>query len=339
MEQLDGTVLLALRDRRAASTRTAPPARRPGQRHRQRPGRQPPVDRRRRRAVGPVRGVLAEPRPLHHRDAGRPARAGPRLPRPASSRRRARRGHSRSSSSSTSPPACGRWSCGRPTASSPSSLYRACCDVATSWAATPTSPSYYCAELVANAYGRTFTRAEITPPEAARACAGTSGSRVGLDRDGPSAAPCRRARGRRRTGPPRTMLALLSSEDWDFVVDASTAIAKSGGKAIGDLLDGMVDRVPWSRAEPGEKPVSRRPPRPDPGPCRACPTRLPAPPRPRHPADALAGLRARRGGPEHACRVSSRLIDYPKSDVRAARLDLLAAEPTPRPGWLPVFTR
>lgn len=151
-------------------------------------------------------------------------------------------------------------------------LYRACCDVATSWAATPTSPSFYCAELVATAYGRRFTRAEFTPPPAR-----------GLRRDieEPEWASTVMERLQRRVDDledtddrsAATMLALLSSDDWDFVVDASTAIAQSGGKAIGDLLDGMVDRVSsWVRgdeeADPGEKPRAPEAlpdPRPMPG--------------------------------------------------------------------------
>ena len=46
-------------------------------------------------------------------------------------------------------------------------MFTAARDVATRLGGDPRTPSYYCAELVANAYGRVFTRAEMVPPRGA----------------------------------------------------------------------------------------------------------------------------------------------------------------------------
>ena len=43
------------------------------------------------------------------------------------------------------------------------------------------------------------------------------------------------------------LLSLLVAKDWEFLVGSVTAIAKSGGEALADLLDGLLDLVPWNR--------------------------------------------------------------------------------------------
>ena len=147
-------------------------------------------------------------------------------------------------------------------------LFVASRDVATTWAASPESPSYYCAELVANAYGRTVTRAEMTPPEAG------GGLRWEEIREPDWAGTLVRRLERRvdqlddpddRAG--ARLLSLLVAKEWEFLVGSVTAIATSGGKALADVLDDLLDLVTCNRDEPEEEP---RVPEPL-GPARALP--------------------------------------------------------------------
>ncbi|MEJ2887977.1 hypothetical protein [Actinomycetospora aeridis] len=97
-------------------------------------------------------------------------------------------------------------------------LFSAACSVASAWAATDDEPAYYCAELVATAYGRPFTRAEMVPP---------AGSGIGEEFDEPwwirkaSALLSDTFGG---VGGPRgeswVDLAGAVSTDWDFVAHA-----------------------------------------------------------------------------------------------------------------------
>ncbi|MFC5141966.1 hypothetical protein ACFPK1_27280 [Actinomycetospora rhizophila] len=119
-------------------------------------------------------------------------------------------------------------------------LFTAASDIATAWAATVDEPSYYCAELVANAYGRTFTRAEMVPPK------GTPGLGDGFDEpwwisrlaallserfegiDDP--------RGRAWAG----LTSALAGGDWDFVVHAIGASARSAIFMLRGRIEGDV---------------------------------------------------------------------------------------------------
>ncbi|WP_285657166.1 hypothetical protein [Actinomycetospora sp. NBRC 106375] len=150
-------------------------------------------------------------------------------------------------------------------------LYGAARDVAESWAASKDHPSWYCAELVANAYGRSFTRADLTPPP-------SLGAREDIPE--PDELPWvvdklfdRIERLDGRNGTAARLLTLLADEDRPFLVDAVTAIAQSGGKLFGEVLDDLVDRVlDWLRGDeepdPEEEPRTPDPlldPRPMPG--------------------------------------------------------------------------
>lgn len=119
-------------------------------------------------------------------------------------------------------------------------LFDAAADIATAWAATPAEPSYYCAELVANAFGRAFTRAEMVPPE------GTPGLGDSFDESwwiGRLAALLSEVferiddpRGRAWAG----LTSALVGADWDFVVHAIGASARSAifmlrGRISGDV--------------------------------------------------------------------------------------------------------
>ncbi|MHC1560626.1 hypothetical protein ACR9E3_16845 [Actinomycetospora sp. C-140] len=191
-------------------------------------------------------------------------------------------------------------------------LFVAARDVATAWAATPEDPSssaYYCAELVAHAYGRTFTRAEMTPPAAPK------GGIEPEDIEEPEWAEWVVKRLRRRLDDledpdhrtAATLLALLSAKDWDFLALAITSVATSGGQALSGILDGLLDDVRgwmrrwgWTNAE--EAPVERpRVPRP-----LAPPRRLPtlrAPNSPVPPALVTPRMLWVAFGPQTLCRV------------------------------------
>ncbi|GAA4772917.1 hypothetical protein GCM10023200_01620 [Actinomycetospora chlora] len=111
-------------------------------------------------------------------------------------------------------------------------LFGAARAVAATWAASDDAPSYYCAELAATAYGRPFTRAEMTPPAATVSGLGDlartrwSGrvtraiARVvdGLDE------PRRRSLAR--------LLGVLAREDRGFLHHAAGAIASSAAVAF-----------------------------------------------------------------------------------------------------------
>lgn len=129
-------------------------------------------------------------------------------------------------------------------------LFRASCDVAEAWAG---SSSYYCAELVANAYGRTFTRRELAPPK-------VEGDGIGNAIDEPRwlawamsmlADEIDDIDGRRGRAWAR-LFALLSTEDWDFLERAVNDIATSGGIAVGDLLSDWLDDLWGGEDEPTE---------------------------------------------------------------------------------------
>lgn len=138
-------------------------------------------------------------------------------------------------------------------------LFVASRDVARAWEASHDAPSWYCAELVANAYGRAFTRAEMIPPAV----------RGEQDRTGDDGDERRwnawlmrmlikeidgidNERGRAWS----RLFTVLSMEDPGFLVDAVVAIARSGGIAVGDLVDDWLDDL---RGVPDEDDVARTP--------------------------------------------------------------------------------
>jgi hypothetical protein len=63
------------------------------------------------------------------------------------------------------------------------------------------------------------------------------------------------------------LFAILSTEDWDFLARAVGDIAKSGGIAVGDLLDGWLDDLTGGSDESEEAavPSALGAPRPMPG--------------------------------------------------------------------------
>lgn len=100
-------------------------------------------------------------------------------------------------------------------------------DVATVRAATHRTPSYYCAELVANAYGRVFTRGEMVPPRGAGYGIGDAIEEprwfTRLMRrvdDGIDGIGSREWRSCRR------LMGVLVAEDWDFLHHALTAVTR-----------------------------------------------------------------------------------------------------------------
>lgn len=147
-------------------------------------------------------------------------------------------------------------------------IYVACRDVAKAWNASPLSPSWYCAELVANAYGLSFTRADLAPPVG-------EGSGIDEEVEEPRLigwlvrmladeidgidSPRGRAWAR--------LLAVLSTEDPGFIVRAVSDIARSGGIAVGELLDDWLDNLLSRKDEPEEAAVPEPlgAPRPMPG--------------------------------------------------------------------------
>ncbi len=116
-------------------------------------------------------------------------------------------------------------------------LFAAAADIATAWAATDDEPSYYCAELVATAYGRPFTRAEMVPPE---------GCGIGGDLEEPwwlgrlAELLSERfdrlddARGRAWAG----LISALAGGDWDFVIHAIGASTRSAFFMLGRRGEG-----------------------------------------------------------------------------------------------------
>jgi hypothetical protein len=111
-------------------------------------------------------------------------------------------------------------------------MFDAACTLADAWRATSRVRSYFCAELVANAFGRTFTRAEMVPPEVDEepdkdiAEWRWVGFLVDLMVDWVDADDPRRQAW-------MDLCAILTGEDWDFVADAATALAKSGMRVFG----------------------------------------------------------------------------------------------------------
>jgi hypothetical protein len=150
-------------------------------------------------------------------------------------------------------------------------LYGAARAVAESWAASKDHPSWYCAELVANAYGRPFTRADLTPPPARGAI-----EDIPEPEDLPWVVQRLFDRVERldgRNGTAARLLTLLSEEDRPFLVDAVTAILASGGKLFRDAFDDVVDAVgDWFGGEPDPEEEPRVPdPLPDPRPMPGLP--------------------------------------------------------------------
>ena len=179
-------------------------------------------------------------------------------------------------------------------------LFVASRDVATTWAASPESPSYYCAELVANAYGRTFTRAEMTPPEAG------GGLRWEEIREPDWAGTLVRRLERRvdqlddpddRAG--ARLLSLLVAKEWEFLVgfrhrhrDVGRQGPRRRARRPARPRDVQPGRARGGAARPGT-------PRPSSGPSRPRRPGIRRPPRPRHPANAVDCVRPRRRGSEH----------------------------------------
>lgn len=106
-------------------------------------------------------------------------------------------------------------------------LFAAACRVGETWTATHRAPSYYCAELVASAYGRGFTRAEMVPASA-----------VGLDDDADEPEWFVRLLGllddeiddvdRSRWGAWKDLLDLVLRRDWPFLGRAITSSTQAG---------------------------------------------------------------------------------------------------------------
>ena len=116
-------------------------------------------------------------------------------------------------------------------------LFAATSDVADAWTASPRAPSFYCAELVAHAYGRRFTRAEMNPPASEGLgddiAEPTWVARLmGLLTD--EVAVIDNPRGQAWT----RLFDVLFSEDWDFLGHAVTATSRSaaivGRDVVGD---------------------------------------------------------------------------------------------------------
>ncbi|MDD7966801.1 hypothetical protein [Actinomycetospora lemnae] len=129
-------------------------------------------------------------------------------------------------------------------------LFAAARRVAEVWAASDEAPSYYCAELAATAYGRPFTRAEMTPPDVAVSGIGdlarvrwsgrvtSAVARVvnGLDE------PRRRALAR--------LLGVLAREDRGFLHHAAGAIASSAAVALRHVTGGPSAPEPLAEPRP-----------------------------------------------------------------------------------------
>ncbi|GAA4864483.1 hypothetical protein [Actinomycetospora straminea] len=113
-------------------------------------------------------------------------------------------------------------------------LFAAACRVGETWTATHHAPTYYCAELVASAYGRRFTRAEMVPPAAA-----------GLDDDADEPEWFVRLLGllddeiddvdRSRWSAWTDLLALLVRRDWPFLRRAISSSAQAGLFVLDDV--------------------------------------------------------------------------------------------------------
>lgn len=135
-------------------------------------------------------------------------------------------------------------------------LYTASRDVAATWAASVRSPSYYCAELVATAYGRRFTRAELAPPDVVGDGLGDAIDEprwiawlMGMLADEIDGIDNPRGRAWAR------LLALLSSRDLDFLTHAVAAIAGSGGKLVGGMFDDILDAITGDDDAPADIPT------------------------------------------------------------------------------------
>ncbi|WP_116710758.1 hypothetical protein [Actinomycetospora cinnamomea] len=119
------------------------------------------------------------------------------------------------------------------------SIFTAAARVATALAPSARRPSYYCAELVANAYGRTFTRGEMIPPQG-------TGHGIGdaIDEswwfawllrlfddeiDGIRVDEWRAA---------TELMGILAARDQDFLVQAVTAVTRSVGVLGDDVVGG-----------------------------------------------------------------------------------------------------
>lgn len=112
-------------------------------------------------------------------------------------------------------------------------LFTAARDVAVTWAASDDAPRYYCAELAATAYGRTFTRAELIPPDVAGGGIGD----VGRPRLSDRRWVRRVARAVDALDEPRRralvrLLGVLAGEDRGFLHHAVAAIAASAAVAL-----------------------------------------------------------------------------------------------------------
>jgi hypothetical protein len=126
-------------------------------------------------------------------------------------------------------------------------LFRAAGEVATAWAASDGAESFYCAELVATAYGRTFVRAELAPPPI--------DDGLGDEIDEPRwLAWLMRMFSERVDGIDdargRTwamLFGLLSGDDLDFLQHVAVAVAASGGVALGHALEAVLEKLPGSR--------------------------------------------------------------------------------------------
>lgn len=136
-----------------------------------------------------------------------------------------------------------------------SEMFTAARDVAETLAASRADPSYYCAELVANAYDRTFTRGEMFPPEAEGYGLGNAvdeprwfGKLMRLfdDEIGAFGGPEWQAT--------TALMDVLVQSDWDFLAAAVRAVAGSGVAALGDVEGGP--SVPGPLGPPPALPAS-----------------------------------------------------------------------------------
>ncbi|MEJ2862400.1 hypothetical protein [Actinomycetospora flava] len=130
-----------------------------------------------------------------------------------------------------------------------SELFSAASEIASAWAATDEEPSFYCAELVATAYGLTFFRADLVPP----------GGTTGIGGDLEESWWVRRLaewlsdrfeniddpRGRAWA----SLTSALAGKDWDFVVNAVGASTRSAIFMLRGRVDGPV-ATPSALREP-----------------------------------------------------------------------------------------